>query len=267
MWGGQRVYQMKESVPTAVSDPMLSVSPNVEAAWLERVAKGALVGLVVGLAGLCHSLLINLRVELVCSLADFLLPAFGAFWAVSIWLMTSPEHRNPYWLLYLRWASRAGALIALASGVIPLVARGALRLSVGTVEDFAVAYQISSLTASAGMIAVPWYVSRLSGWLGDRVLQISFSVIKWVSAAVYILIAITEITQWDKTTERSVRVIESGHDWGPSASAPWSLVLCWIIFCMGIGLWFAWLQWRFWRRLKVAANRIRQKDMTATVND
>ena len=156
--------------------------------------------------------------------------------------------------------------MALASGVIPLVGRGALRLSVGTAEDFAVAYQISSLTAWAGAIAGPWYVSRLSGWLGDRLLQISFSVVKWVYAAVYILIAITVITQWDKATERSVRVVESGHDWGPTASAPWSLVLCWIIFCIGIGLWFAWLQWRFWRRLKTAASKVRQERMRPSEN-
>ena len=249
-----------ESLPTdrqqpvsPALNPMPIAPPEPAATWLERMSKGALLGLVSLSLSICCSFILVLGVGPTYLLAIIYPVIILLIYIVGLWWLTSPEPGRPDWLIYLRWGARIGALVGIAGATIRL----AVNLSILTAKDVVSVYVILQLVYFAGGVASQWYLARLSRRLGDRLLRISFGIFKWLGGVVLPLMVIFAIYDWQKYCERYVRNLEAPAQYWLTVSRTQSFIIGWIVYYGCIGLLSGYLEWRLWRRLRTAAGRLR----------
>ncbi len=219
------------------------------------MGKGALLGLLMLPLGTCLCLILVFGVIPAYHMEVFVFPVFSVIGVIVLWLTTSPEPGNPYWLIYLRWATRAGILMGLAWQIVRI---GVLHSPLMTAEDFAAPYGLLILAGSAGSAADMWYCSRLGRRLGDRILRISFGILKWIFGLFFVLTAFSAAYDWEKFCgDQAYFLTHAGQYWA-TAYRTWTFLLVWTGIYLFLGLLFGWLQWRLWRRLRTTANSLRE---------
>ena len=244
------IPEIPDRPTTLPLDPMPIAPPDIAAAWMRRLATGALLGLILLAFGFCTSLLTASVPSFYETISVFVYPLSSVIGVVVLWLITSPEPGNPYWLVYLRWAARAGILIGLVEQIVHI---GVLHSPLMTAEDFAAPYGLLILASSVGWVMGTWYDARLSGRLGDRVLQRNFGALKWISGVAVAGMVIYALVDWQGFCESNLKKLSSS-----SLYSAKSLMFGWVCFTLPLSAYFGWLQWRLWRRLRTTANRLRE---------
>lgn len=237
---------------------MPAAPPEIAAAWVERIAKGVILGLFVLPFSFCYAVALNsgfIPYNLARGLSDTVLSLVGL---VICWLLTSPEPGDPYWLLWQRWISRTGPLAGVAMGIILFVVVLGVPMTPAETTELAVVYALASLYGLAGAAASCWYSSRLGHRLGDAALRISFAILKWIFGVLFVCAVIGAMLTWDKAVENRVTMLTNVRN-QTGAHLTGVHLLVWTGISLALLPWFAWLQWRLWRRLRAASKFLRTR--------
>ncbi len=240
-------------------DPMPTADPQIAAVWLRRMAIGPLLWLIMLPFSFCTILLWMYAPGTREALIIFVYPVFAVVGLVGVWLFTLAEPGDPYWLIYLRWGARAGAVAGIGQTLLPLVAGGFIYLPISTESNLGNTLGTLELVSSAGTFASMWYLARLSARLHDRVLRLNFAALKWIFGVVAVVITIFALADWQAYCEEELQKLTSYSAAGTSSQTPWLGYACLPIF-----LWFIWLDWRLWRRLRAAARKLLKTNVTTT---
>ena len=126
-------------------DPMPIAPPEIAAVWLERMGKGALLGLIILLFWFCATLISASGHSFHETISVFVYLLSSVAGLIVLWLITSSEPGNPYWLIYLRWGARIGYVVGTIQGVSSMVIRGFITLPIIGKNELVIAYSILML--------------------------------------------------------------------------------------------------------------------------
>ncbi len=233
-------------------EPVSTAPPEIAARWLKRVAAGVFISLVI----LAWTVGFHLFVWIFPGLGilnHISVPVVSIAGVVSVWLWTSPEPGNSYWLVWLRWIARVGVF---ASPAIDLMRAVVLHIPALRAEDFAIPYASLELLGPFCVAAIFGYCSRLSARLGDNVLRVCFSILKWIFGLMAVLFLASSLFRWEDTYQRYVEQLSRSHDGGATMRTWQYSIMIPVCFC-SLGIPFFWLEYRLWNRLRKAARKIR----------
>jgi len=234
----------KPKQPLTYSPVVLSAGPP----WVMVLARGALITLVMGICGWVNF-----------SLAALAFPTWTtAHWVstqliqlgamVGVWLATSPAPHDRTWLRRLRWAARAGLLLALGLMMLGVFGRAATGLVEAQKEVWVPIYGAVHLLSLAGSIAGLWYLKRLSRAIADRFLVKAFSAILWVLVVFLLLYCLMGSLKWnDWSSQRLTEMTGPGPaSW---ARFSWIVRIWWWASISALLAFFCYLSLRLWKRL------------------
>lgn len=235
---------------------MPDAPPEIVAAWVERIAKGALLGLWLLPFAFCHFLMALWGfIPRWLSIA-LITPVLYVIQIIIAWLLTSPDPGDARWSACLRWGARMGPLAWLIVDLILLVPVLGLKVTPEITTYLALAYSALRLMYLALGAAGFWYLSRLAWRVRDRALRINFSVLKWTLGVVAVAGFLMKVISWGRSLRGDIVELHKAWNWQPPAQTAAS-VCFWVVFLLVFGGYYVWLQWRLWRRLRAAAKSLR----------
>ena len=246
--------------PWLALDPMPVAPPEIAAKWLERVRLGNLLSLAFIPLSFCMGLptmLWGAPIPVGSTCAQLFVTSL---YVMPVWLSTAGEPGRPGWLVYLRWAARAGWIFALVLPVLRLSIGGVLQVSFATDYQLASTHAFLEFASLACGLAAVIYLLRFSDRLGDRVLRINFAIFKWIWVVRVVVAGILMLADHRGVIQEQMDGIHRQFD----APTPWQpktgVLLGWLAFYAATGIWGVWVILRFMRRLRQAADRIRGSD-------
>lgn len=140
--------------------------------------------------------------------------------------------------------------------IVRLAAWGILPWRLGTTEALTQVYAMLTLVSWAGVVAASWYGLKLAKRLRDRALAINLRIIVWLVGIFAVLTAIAFVADPAKGVESFARGLAHPPD-GGTFYKTFSAGIKWVAFLAGMYVWFGWMLWRFARRLRSAAEKLR----------
>ncbi len=157
--------------------PILQVTPE----WGNKLTAGAKLALLGVVLGMAHSAAFNLLPATRWALLLGVIPAMAVIYAISGWLISTPDPRDASWLAKPRWAIRVAIVINLASTGLRLIFMGLLKWDVVAESHIVLAHGIVGVLGTAGMAGSFWYDRELTGALKDRLLRKISSIFMWLA--------------------------------------------------------------------------------------
>ena len=140
--------------------------------------------------------------------------------------------------------------------IVHLAAWGILPWRLGTTEALTQAYAMLTLVGLAGVVAASWYGLNLAKRLRDRALAVNLQIIVSLVGIVCVLTAIAFVADPAKAVETFARGLAHPPD-GETFYKTFSARIKWVGVLVGVNVWMAWTLWRFARRLRSAAEKLR----------
>lgn len=228
--------------------PGLDVPPEATAAWYREMSRGALLGIGVFFAGTCVYVL-TLLPEPPAKVAELVgRPLVTVLGLVSCWMLTAPQPGNPSWQLWSRWMARLGSIAAV---VRVLIRSATVYLGQAHLDLIGPPYAQAELVSTVGTAALVWYVFRLAGKIGDRVLAVINGVFAYGLGLLCILTALVSFLDPAETVRKATAKLSADQNWGGGYRS-WGSHPAWIAVSVGLASLALFVDVRLWRRLRAA---------------
>ncbi len=239
-------------------------APSVTAAWLRRVSRALVIGIVLILATMGIWVAWVVSGAMASRAAWTMLASIAQ--AVSIWLLTCPEPGRRGWLQRLRWLCRL-TMLGSAGGYVLLAARSfrpdALPMDTTTLSTITHACRtLAAISAAAGAR----YCELLARRLGDPTLGKHF---RWMRILCIILLALAILPLLralgisggllkprPRSSSQATQTTEPSHTTQPSPTSWNARLPCFGLLVLPLSLWSFWMAWRLFRLLRTTGARL-----------